>query len=109
MQLAVAQLDVDGAVRDVDQDGVAMLDQTDGTARRRFRRRVTDGQARGTAGETTVGEQRTRLAQPLGLEIGRRVEHFLHARTALRPFVADDHDVAFLDLVGQDVFHRLIL
>jgi len=109
MQLTVAQLDVDGAVRDVDQDGVAMLDQTDGTARRRFRRRVADGQARGTAGKTTVGEQRTRLAQPLGLEIGRRVEHFLHARTALRPFVADDHDVAFLDLVGQDVFHRLIL
>ena len=36
------------------------------------------------------------LAQSAALEERRRIEHLLHARSALRPFVADHHDVARL-------------
>ena len=37
--------------------------------------------------------------RPLRLQVAGRIEHFLHARAALRPFVADHHHVAGDDLV----------
>lgn len=77
--------------------------------RRRLPGGVADGQARGAAGEASVGEQGALLAQALGLQVAGRIEHFLHARPALRSFVADDHDVAGLHLVAEDAFHRGVL
>src|SRR5690606_13014012 len=100
-QLLVGNQQVDAALRDVDEDPVAVADQADGAAGRRFRRGVADGQARSAAGEAAVGEQGAFLAQALGLQVAGRVKHFLHARPALRTFVADDHHIARLDLVAE--------
>jgi hypothetical protein len=100
---------VDGAVRDVDLDAVAVIHQRDQPALCRFRRCVTDRQARGAAREAAIGEQRAFLAESLGLQIGGRIQHFLHARSALRSFVADDHDVARLHFVAEDAGHRVVL
>src|SRR5690606_37043716 len=66
-------------------------------------------QARGTAGEAAVGEQGAGFAQAFGFQVGRRVEHFLHARAAFRTFVANDDDVTFLHFVGEDAAHSTIL
>src|SRR5690606_38858005 len=83
--------------------------QTDRATGRSLWRSVTDRQAGSTAGETPVGEQRTGFAQALGFQVGRRVEHFLHARAAFRAFVANDDDVAFLHFVGEDAAHGAVL
>src|SRR5690606_17518994 len=61
------------------------------------------------AREAAVGEQGAALAQTLGFEIAGRVQHFLHARPALGPLVADHHDIASLDLVAEDGLHRRVL
>ena len=108
-QLLIGHQQIDGAVGDVDQDAIAFLYQTNGTAGSCFRRGVTDGQARGTTREATVGQQGAVLAQALGLQVTGRVEHFLHARTALGTFVADDDDIAGLHFVGEDAAHRAVL
>ena len=70
---------------------------------------MADREARGAAGEAPVGDQGARLAQPARFQIAGRIEHFLHARAAARPFVADDDHVARLDLAAQDALHRVVL
>ncbi len=55
---------------------------------------MANGQSTGAAGKTTVGQQGTGLAETLGFQIAGRVEHFLHARSALGSFIADNHDIA---------------
>src|SRR5690606_30903394 len=75
----------------------------------RFRRSVADGQARSTAGETTVSQQGAGFAQAFGFQVGRRVQHFLHARAAFRAFVTDDHDVAGLHFVREDAAYGAVL
>src|SRR5690606_16715376 len=70
---------------------------------------VADGQPGSTAGETTIGEQRTGFAQAFGFQVRGWVEHFLHARAAFRTFVANDDDVAFLHFVGEDAAYRTVL
>src|SRR5690554_7629866 len=94
----VAELDVDGAVGDIDLDDVPLLHQADGTAGGRLGRDVADGESGGAAGEAPVGEQRARLAEPLRLQVGGRVEHLLHARPAAGALVADDDDIVLLHL-----------
>ncbi|KPY72918.1 Two component transcriptional regulator, winged helix family [Pseudomonas savastanoi pv. fraxini] len=49
------------------------------------------------------------LAQPFGLQVRRRVEHFLHARTAFRAFVTDDDDVASLHFVSKNPAYCAVL
>src|SRR5690606_9498083 len=44
-----------------------------------------------------------------GLKERRRLEHLLHSGAALRPFVADQHDVARAHAVAEDAFARRIL
>jgi hypothetical protein len=56
------------AVRNVDLDRVAVLDQADRAAGRRFGRSMADRQARGAAREAAVGQQR-RPCPALGLQI----------------------------------------
>ena len=70
-ELRVVDQQLDRAVRDVDRDDVAVLDQRDGAAGRRLRRDVADRQARGAAGEAAVGDQRARLAEAAALEVAR--------------------------------------
>src|SRR3546814_3837500 len=48
-------------------------------------------------------------AQTSGLQIAGRIQHLLHTRTATRPFVADDHDVAGLHLAAENRLDRRIL
>jgi hypothetical protein len=78
------------------------MHQPDQPAFRRLGRGMADRQAGGAAGEAAIGDQRAGLAEALRLQIAGRIEHFLHAGAAARPFVADDDDIAGLDLVGQD-------
>jgi hypothetical protein len=70
---------------------------------------VANRQARGAAGEAPIGQQCTRFAQALGLDVAGGVEHFLHAGAAFGAFVTHDHHIARLDLVGQDVGHGFVL
>ena len=70
---------------------------------------MTDGDTGGTARETAIGDQCALLTQAQSLEVRGRVEHFLHARSALGAFVGDDDDVAFLNLLAQNRFNSLFL
>ena len=70
---------------------------------------MTNRQPRRAARETTIGDQRTGLAQPHGFQIAGRIEHFLHARTAFGAFVADDNNVAFLDLTTKNLGNGFVL
>ena len=88
---------------------VAFFHQRQRTALGGFGRNVADGKAGGAAGEAAVGDERARLAQALRFEVAGGIQHFLHAGTALGPFVADHHDIAGMDLVAQDGFHCLVL
>ena len=70
---------------------------------------MPDAQARGPAGEAAIGDERALRAEPGALEVGGRVEHLLHAGSALRALVADDDDVALLDLLREDHLDGLLL
>src|SRR4030081_2458622 len=78
-------------------------------AGRRLGGDVAYRQARGATGEAPVGDQRAGPAEPLALEEARRVQHLLHARSAPRAFVPDDHHVARDDLAVEDSLHRVVL
>src|SRR6185437_10480985 len=92
------KLHIERALHRVDLDDVAVADQSDRPADRRFRPDMADAEpARGT-GETSVGDERYFFAGALAVERGRRREHFAHAGAAARPFVADDQNVAVLVL-----------
>src|SRR5690606_32406206 len=67
-----------------------------------FWRSMADGQARRATREAAIGQQRTGFAEALRFQVARGIEHFLHAGAAAWAFVADDDNVAFLDLVGKD-------
>ena len=70
---------------------------------------MTDRETRGSARETTIGEQRALLAQPATLDIGRRIEHLLHAWSTLGTFIANDNDFAGNDFFAEDAFDSSIL
>src|SRR5262249_24615891 len=108
-QFRLVDAQTDRAVRDVDVDHVAFAHEADGAAVCRFWRYVADRQARGAAGEAAVGDERASLAQTLRLQIARRIQHFLNARPAFGALIADDDDVARLDLVGENGLHGGIL
>ena len=55
-QCFVGDGQMDAAIRDVDFNGVAFFDQTDGAAVSRFRRGMTDGKPRGATGEAAIGK-----------------------------------------------------
>src|SRR3569833_3743059 len=65
---------VDLSRRDVDADALALLAQRDGAPLARLGRDVTDAEARGAAREAAGGEQRAGLAQPLALQVRRRLQ-----------------------------------
>src|SRR5699024_3652332 len=109
LELRVVDEEVDPTTGDVELDDVTVLHEADGPAGGRLRGHVTDGQARGPAGETAVGDQRAPRAEPGALEVGGRVEHLLHARSPLRPLVPDDDDVALLDLLREDHLDGVLL
>ena len=108
-QFLIADQHVDAAVRDVNADAVTVLHQANRATSGRLGRAVANRQARGAAGKAPIGQQCTRLAQALALDVAGGVEHFLHAGAAFGAFVAHDDHIARLDLVAQDVGHGLVL
>ena len=87
---------VDLVAVQVDHDLVAVVNEGDRAAERRFRADVADDEADRSAGEPRVGHQRHDDAS-LTAERGEArggIEHLRHARRAARPLVAhDDHVV----------------
>ena len=53
------------------------------------------------AAEATIGHERDRIAQPCADDGRGDAEHLAHARSAARPFVADDDHVAGDDLACE--------
>ncbi len=86
------------ALGNIEDDGVAVLYCSDGTATRGFGSDVASHETVRCAGESAVGEQRDGIAEALADERGGYREHFAHARTAFRAFVANHDDVARFDL-----------
>ena len=81
-------------------------DERDRAAVDRLGRDVADAEAVGAAGEPAVGDERGVAAAAGALHRAGDGEHLAHARAALRALVADDDDVAGLDLAGEDRLHR---
>ena len=93
----------------VNADGVAILHERNRPAHISLRRDVSDHEAVAAAAEPSVGDERHVFAEALAHDGGSRRKHFPHAGSALRPFVANDDDVAFLDRAVENGFHRLLL
>src|SRR6188768_4312981 len=99
-QGALVDQQLESAARNVDQDAVTFFNQGDRATFGRFRRHVSDAQARGAAAESPVRDQRAGFTQAFALQERGRVQHLLHARAAFGPLVGDHYDVARLDLIG---------
>src|SRR5450830_723614 len=63
---------------------------------------MTNHQTRGTTRETAISEQGASLAESLRLDVGSRIQHFLHTRPPLWTFVTNDDDVAGMHCVAQN-------
>ena len=62
--------------------------------------------------ELKVGRDEMRragFAEALRLQVAGRIEHFLHARTAARTFMRDDHDVARTDFTAENAVAGIVL
>src|SRR5260221_11610289 len=105
----IADADRNLALRDIDIDDIAFLDQCDGATFGGFRRNVTDRQSRGAAGEAPIGDERAGLAEALRFDVAGRIEHLLHAGAAFWPLIADEDDITRDDLAKENAFDRRIL
>ena len=94
---------------DINEDAVARLNQSDQATRRGLGRHVTDRDAGGAAGETSVCDEGALGAQTATLYKRGGVEHFLHAGTTRRTLVADHHDIALLDRLVEDLLNCFVL
>ena len=70
---------------------------------------MTDGKAGGATGEAAISEQRAFGTEAHGFEVAGRIEHFLHARPAFRPFVANNDNVARFDFAFENTVHGGVL
>src|SRR5690606_10818177 len=76
---------------------------------RGFWRYVADRQTRRCAGKAAVGDEGADLPQSLRLKIAGRVQHLLHAGSALRAFVAADEHVARLHPISENALNGGVL
>ncbi len=93
---------------DVNGDGVAVLYEGDRSAEQRFGSDVTNDEADGAPGESSVGHKGNRdaaLTTNRG-DLRGRVEHLGHSRCPTRSFVADDHHVVVVEVLGTLVQGR---
>src|ERR1700735_5914579 len=65
-------------------------------------------QSVGGAAEATVGQQRNRASETLAHKSRGHAQHFAHARSALGAFIADDHDIAGMNLLAGDGGHGVL-
>ena len=70
---------------------------------------MADAAALGRTREAAVGDEGDARGEPHAADSGGRGEHLAHARTAGWALVADDHDVAGVDLSPEDRVARLLL
>lgn len=91
-QFFVADHQVDFGGRDIDADGVSLLNQGDLATGCRFRTYMADGGLAGSASLPSVIK-----ADPCQLHAGQGAggsQHFPHTGAALRPFVSDNNHVS---------------
>ncbi len=98
----VGDVEVEFAGGDVDFDEVAFVDEGDGAAGGGFGGDVADAAAFGGAGEAAVGDEGDGFAEAAAGDGAGGGEHFLHAGTAARAFVADDDDITGFDFTIHD-------
>src|SRR5215470_8039421 len=108
-QFLVGQANVQASSLSVDVDDVAVAQEPDWPADRRFRPDVADTEPARRAGKTSVGDQRDLQSHALTVEGGRGRQHLAHAGPAARAFVADDQDVAFLVAAAAHRFEGILL
>src|SRR3989442_10700703 len=101
--LRVAQLRSERPRVYIDFDYVAVAEEGDQPTRHGFRGDVSDHQAVGCAREAPIGQQGNLLCEAPADYRRRDGEHLAHTRTALRPLVPNDHDVAFPYLSIDDL------
>ena len=104
-ELVVVDVELDQQPVRVDGDRIAFLDERDRAADIRFGRDVADHHAPRAAREAAVGDEADRFAEALADQRGGGRQHLLHARPALRAFVADHDHVAGLDRSRHDRVH----
>ena len=85
------------------------MHQSDSAALGSLGRDVTDKAAVVGAGEAAVSDQRGGLCQTAAIQILHGLVHLAHAGAALGAFVANDYDVAIMDLAGQNCLLSLFL
>src|SRR6478672_513723 len=108
-EYVIGHIEADGPVWNIDRDAVAVLDQRNQPAFRRFWRHMANREPGGAAGKAAVGDKRARFSKTLRFDVARRIEHLLHARTAARAFVADHHDVTGADFSAENACDRGVL
>src|SRR6185437_9199045 len=101
-QLGIAELDIERARLGIDGDDVAVAQQADRAADRRFRADMADAEAAGGTREAAVGDERHLVAHALAVDRRRRRQHLAHAGAAARPFIADDDDLTRLVVACLD-------
>src|SRR6202041_1452640 len=65
-------------------------------------------QSVGGTAEATVGQQRNRGSEPLAHKSRGHPQHFAHTRSALGSFIADDHNIAGMNLLTGDGGHGVL-
>ncbi len=102
----VGQFDVQSAIRNIENDGIAVGDCGDGSTMRGFRSHVAGHQSVSGATEAAVSEKCYGVSKSSAYESRGDRKHFAHAGTALRSFIANDYHVASFDFVLVDVGER---
>ena len=88
--------------RNVQRYLVAFPHQRDGAADGRLGCHVADHRAVGRPGKPAVGHQRHVVSESLADERPCNAEHLLHSGTTFGPLVANDDNIAWLDLAALD-------
>ena len=70
---------------------------------------MSDGESTGTTREASVSDEGALLAEVHRLDVARRVEHLLHARTTLRALMSNHHAIAALHLATEDALTGVFL
>src|SRR5208337_2130632 len=86
-------------------DAVALANRGDWAAQCCFWRYVADHQAASCSAEASVGNQRYAFAQTFAHNRRGHAQHFAHAGSALRTFIADHHYIPGLDLLAGHGLH----
>src|SRR5579884_723048 len=109
LHLFGGQVDIEAMFDQVDGDQVAIDEGGDGATCRRFGRDMADAGPARAARETAIGDERDLLAEAHAHDVGGGRKHLLHAGTAARPLVANDHHVSLSDMPVEDARARLFL